>query len=104
MEDLVKIGRIRLNSFVDVRKVFSDWLTKAENDLVCLCQLDLDSKEAMMQQTEAFKAFKVDLELNKHDLDACEIAAAKYLQCAKVITCNKFVTYYYLSLGTSKFT
>ena len=85
LEDFVKIGRIRLSSYVEVRDVFSSWLTKAKNDMVSLCQLDPISKEAMIQQTEAFKAFRVDLELNEHDLDACEIAADKYLDCGKVI-------------------
>ena len=82
--DLVEIGRVRLNVYLECRDPFDVWLGQAEAKLSQWSRVDYGGKDVLVEQTEAVKAFKTDVELHSHDLVSCETLGDKFMETAKV--------------------
>jgi DNA repair exonuclease SbcCD ATPase subunit len=81
--DLVEIGRVRLNVYLECRDPFDVWLRSAEGKLSLWKRVDTGGKDALLKETELLQAFKADVELHQHDLSSMSNYSEKFNDIAK---------------------
>ena len=69
---------------MECRDPFDVWLGQTEAKLSQWNRVDYGGKDVLVEQTEALKAFKTDVELHSHDLVSCETLGGKFIETAKV--------------------
>lgn len=84
MCDLVEKGFVRLTAYLECGDPFDLWLCKAEDSLAQWNRVDYQQMDVLMKETEAIKAFKLDVKQHSHDLRKCENIGDKFLKTTKV--------------------
>ena len=83
--DVVEIGRVRLNVYVENRDPFNKWLDNAETQLNKWRGMANIDKMQLMESSDSLKAFKMDVEMHYHEMESCVLMGNKYTDTAKVL-------------------